>query len=75
MKKILLFFLLAFNILSFSEEEDLYNAATKKNQLILHIKKVIHIKFIQSLCFKQLSLLEMKLLNIVKLGITYHLIL
>ena len=39
MKKILLFFLLAFNILSFSEEEDLYNAATKKEPINIAYKK------------------------------------
>ena len=39
MKKILLFFLLALSILSFSEEEDLYSAAAKKEPINIAYKK------------------------------------
>lgn len=39
MKKILLFFLLVFSVLSFSEEEDLYNAATRKEPINIAYKK------------------------------------
>ena len=39
MKKILLFFLLVFSVISFSEEEDLYNAATRKEPINIAYKK------------------------------------